>query len=66
MHRRRLAKGKYNLSIYKPILISNKNTREITADNGKLPQPITKPENIYQPDDIIDNPTTASLIINTF
>jgi hypothetical protein len=34
--RRRLVKGRRNLSAYKPILVSNSGTREITVDNGKL------------------------------
>ena len=35
IRRRRLVKGRYNLSAYKPILASNSGTREITVDNGK-------------------------------
>ena len=64
MRRRRLVKGRYNLSTYKPILVSNSSTREITADNGKLPQSITKPKGIYQPNNIIDDPTTILPTIN--
>ena len=45
--RRWLVKGRRNLSAYKPILISNSGTREIAADNGKSPQPITKLIGIY-------------------
>ncbi len=60
-----MAKGRYNLSANKPILTSNSNTREITIDNNKLLQPITKPKGIHQPDNIIDIPTTTSPIINT-
>jgi len=47
MRRRRLVKGRRNLSTYKPILASNSGTREITVDNGKLPQSITEPKGIY-------------------
>ena len=65
MRRRRLVKGRRNLSTYKPILASNSGTREIAIDNNKLPQPITKPKGIYQPNNIIDNPTTVLLTINT-
>jgi len=36
MHKRRLVKGRYNLSTYKPILASNSSTREIAVDNSKL------------------------------
>jgi hypothetical protein len=35
IRRRRLVKGRRNLSAYKPILVSNSSTREITVDNGK-------------------------------
>jgi len=35
MHRRRLIKGRYNPSAYKPILVSNSGTGEIAANNGK-------------------------------
>jgi len=42
-----LAKGRYNLSIYKPILVNDSGTKEITADNGKSPQFITKFKNIH-------------------
>ena len=45
--RRRLAKGRHNLSTNKPTSANNSSTREIAADNGKLPQPITKPKGIY-------------------
>ena len=64
MRRRWLVKGKHNLSAYKPTLASNSSTREIAADNGKLLQSITEPKGIYQPDDIIDDPITASLTVN--
>jgi hypothetical protein len=37
IYRRRLVKGRYNLSTYKPILASNSSTKEIAADNGKSP-----------------------------
>jgi len=47
IRRRLLVKGRYNPSTYKPILASNSGTREITIDNSKLPQPITKPKGIY-------------------
>ena len=47
VYRRRLVKGRYNLSTYKPILASNSGTREIAVDNGKSPQPITEPKGIY-------------------
>jgi hypothetical protein len=36
VYRRWLVKERYNLSAYKPILISNNSTREITVDNSKL------------------------------
>jgi hypothetical protein len=36
MYRRRLAKGRYNLSAYKPILTSDSSTKEIAVDNSKL------------------------------
>ena len=36
MRKRRLVKGRYNLSTYEPILVSNSSTREIAADNSKL------------------------------
>jgi len=65
VRRRRLAKRKHNLFANKPILISDNGTGEIAADNGKLPQPITKPEGIHQPNDIIDVFITASPTINT-
>ena len=64
MCRRQLVKGRYNPSAYEPILASNNGTREIAADNGKSPQSITKPKGIYQPDNIIDDPTTASPTVN--
>ena len=47
MRRRRLVKRKRNLSAYKPILASNSGTGEIAVDNGKLPQPITKPKGTH-------------------
>jgi hypothetical protein len=47
IYRRRLVKGRRNPSTYKPILVSNSSTREITVDNGKLLQSITKPKGIY-------------------
>ena len=47
IYRRRLAKGKCNPSVYKPILENNSSTKEITTDNDKLPQPITEPNGIY-------------------
>jgi len=40
-------KGRRNLSAYKPILISNSGTGEITADNSKSLQPITEPIGIH-------------------
>jgi hypothetical protein len=40
-------KGKYNLSAYKPILISDSSTRKIAIDNSKLLQPITEPKGTY-------------------
>ena len=42
-----MAKGRYNLSTYKPTLANNSGTGEITIDNSKSPQPITKPEGTY-------------------
>jgi hypothetical protein len=36
IYRGRLVKGRRNLSAYKPILVSNSGTREITIDNSKL------------------------------
>ena len=65
IYRRRLAKGRRNLSIYKPILISNSSIKEITADNSKSPQSIIELKSIYQPNNVIDDPTTALLTINT-
>jgi hypothetical protein len=47
IRRRWLVKGRYNLSTYKPILVSNSGTREIAVDNSKSPQSITKPKGIY-------------------
>ena len=35
MRKRRLAKRKYNLSVYKSILANNSSIKKITADNGK-------------------------------
>ena len=35
VRRRQLVKGKHNPSTYKPTLVSNSSTREITTDNGK-------------------------------
>ena len=64
MRRRQLTKGRRNLSTYKPILASNSSTKEIAADNSKLPQFITKPKGIYQPNDIIDNPNAILLTVN--
>ena len=64
VRRRQLVKGRRNLSAYKPILTSDSNTREIATDNGKLLQSITKPEGTHQPNDVIDDPTTALLTIN--
>ena len=37
IYRRRLVKGRRNLSTYKPILASNSSTREIAVDDGKSP-----------------------------
>ena len=37
IYKRRLVKGKYNLSTYKPILASNSGTKEIAINNGKSP-----------------------------
>ena len=65
MRRRQLVKKRYNLSAYKPILASNSSTREIAVDNSKLPQSITEPKGIHQPNNIIDNPTAVLLTINT-
>ena len=65
MCKRRLVKKRRNLFTQEPILASNSSTKEITIDNSKLPQPITKPKSIYQPNNIIDNPTTTLLTINT-
>jgi len=65
MCRRQLVKGRRNLSAYKPILASNSGTKEIAIDNSKLPQPITEPKGIYQPNNIIDDPTTVLLTVNT-
>jgi hypothetical protein len=36
MYRKWLVGGRYNLSAYKPILVSDSSTREIAVDNGKL------------------------------
>ena len=47
VRRRWLVKGRRNPSTYKPILASNSGTREITIDNSKSPQSITKPKGIY-------------------
>jgi hypothetical protein len=47
IRRRQLVKGRRNLSTYKPILVSNSSTREITVDNGKSLQSITEPKGIY-------------------
>ena len=47
IRRRYLVKGRCNLSTYKPILVSNSSTIEITVDNSKSPQSITKPKDIY-------------------
>jgi len=47
IYRRWLVKGRRNLSAYKPILASNNNIKEITVNNGKLLQLITKPKGIY-------------------
>jgi len=44
--RMRLAKGRCNLFVYKPILVNNSGIKEIIIDNGKSPQPIIKPEGI--------------------
>ena len=33
VYKRQLVKGRYNLSVYKPILASNSSTREIAVDN---------------------------------
>jgi len=63
--KRQLVKGRYNPSAYKPILMSDSGTKEITVDNSKLPQPITKPVGTHQPNNVIDNPTTTSPTINT-
>jgi hypothetical protein len=45
--RRQLIKGKYNLSAYKPILVSDSDTKKNAVNNSKSPQPITKPKGIY-------------------
>ena len=42
IHRRRLVKGRYNLSTHKPTLASDSSTGEIAIDNSKSPQPITE------------------------
>ena len=34
-------------------------------NNGKLPQPIIESKGIYQPNNIIDNPTIVLLTVNT-
>jgi len=47
VRRRRLVKGRRNLSTYKPTLASNSDTREIAIDNSKSPQPIIEPKGIY-------------------
>ena len=47
IYKRRLVKGRRNLSTHKPTLAGNSGTREIATDNSKLPQPITKPEGTY-------------------
>ena len=64
VYRRQLVKGRYNLSAYKPISASNSSTREIATNNSKLLQSITKPKGIYQPNNIIDDPTTILPTIN--
>ena len=58
-------KGRYNPSAHKPILISDSSTKEITADNSKSPQLITKPKGTHQPNNIIDNPIAVLLTVNT-
>ena len=45
--------------------MSNSGTGEITIDNSKLLQPITKPEGIYQPNNVIDDPTTVLPTVDT-
>jgi hypothetical protein len=45
--------------------VSDSGTKEITIDNSKLLQPITKPKGTYQPNNIIDNPTAISPTVNT-
>ena len=65
IHRRQLAKGRYNLSTHKPILASDSGTREIATDNSKLLQPITKPKGTHQPNNVIDNPTAVLPTVNT-
>ena len=47
IYRRRLAKGRRNLSTNKPISASDSGTREIAVDNGKSPQPITEPKGTH-------------------
>ena len=47
IYKRRLAKKRYNLSTYKPTLVSNSGTGKIAVNNSKLLQPITKPKGIY-------------------
>ena len=64
MRKRRLIKGRYNLSTQKPILANNSSIKKIAIDNSKLPQSITKPKGIYQPNNVIDDPTTISLTVN--
>ena len=65
VHKRQLAKKKHNPSAHEPTSVNNSNTREIATNNGKSPQPITKPKNTHQPDNVINNPTAASPTINT-
>ena len=64
MHRRQLIKGRRNLSAYKPTLASDSSTGEIATDNSKLLQSITEPKGTYQPDNVIDDPTTVLPTIN--
>ena len=54
-------KKRRNLSAYEFILISNNSIREITANNGKLLQPITEPKGIHQPNDVIDDFTSLTI-----
>ena len=64
MRRRWLVKGRHNPSAHEPTSVSDSSTGEIATDNDKLLQSITEPEGTHQPDNVIDNSTTASPIVN--